>query len=247
MTLDRDGFTVFAWDAAVAAWSAAAHRAALAVAADPAMQACWLRHGATWFVGVDALPNGPDGAIGGMPLHGPWQRHIQLPDTWHPAQLSIIYAGYPKRDTDESEAAHRYRVRRCAAHMDGLLLEDGRRYPREPHAFILGLPLNDSDACPLVVWQGSHLRMKAALRAVIKGRDPRKVDVTDAYKAARAEIFETCTPVAVQAAPGQAILLDRFALHGVAPWKEGMTLPDEGRMIAYFRPQFSDPMEWLRG
>lgn len=247
MTLDRDSFKVFAIDAAVAAWSAAAHRMATAVAADPTMQARWLRHDGTWFVGVDALPNGPDGAIGGVPLQGPWERHVQPPETWHPAQLSVLYAGYPKRDIGDSEAAHRFRVRRCAAHVDGLLLEDGRRYPREPHAFILGLPLNHSDACPLVVWQGSHLRMEAALRAAIGARDPREVDVTDAYKAARAEVFETCTPVAVQAEPGQAILLHRFALHGVAPWQDGMVLPAEGRMIAYFRPHFAEPMDWLRG
>lgn len=247
MTLKQDGFTVFARDAAVAAWSEAALGAALSVVADPAMQARWLRHGGTWFVGVNALPNSPDGTIGGVPLRGPWERHIQRPDKWHPAQLSVMHRGYPQKDPSESEAAQRFRVRRYAAHMDGLLLEDGRRYPREPHAFILGLPLNDSDACPLVVWQGSHLRMKAAMRAAIGVRDPRDVDVTEAYKAARAEVFETCTPVAVQAAPGQAVLLDRFTLHGVAPWQDGTRMPDEGRMIAYFRPQFSNPMDWLRG
>lgn len=247
MTLSGDGLKVFPWNAAVAAWSVAARGAAREVIADPAMRARWLRHGGTWFVGVDALPNGPDGAIGGVPLRGPWERDIKPPEAWHPAQLSVMYRGYPQQDASESDAAHRFRVRRFSAHVDGLLLENGRRYPREPHAFILGLPLNDSNACPLVVWQGSHTRMKAALAAVIGARDPRDVDVTEAYKAARAEVFGTCRPVAVPAAPGQAVLLDRFALHGVAPWQDGTTLPDEGRMIAYFRPQFSDPRDWIRG
>lgn len=244
--LRRDGFTVFAPDAAVAAWSAAAHRAAKAVVADPTMQARWLRHGGTWFVGVDALPSGPDGAIGGVPLRGPWQPLIQPPAIWHRAQLSVIYRGYPQQDESESDAAHRYRVARCGAHVDGLLLENGRRYPREPHRFILGLPLNHSDACPLVVWRGSHLRMRAALRAVIGDRDPRNVDVTEAYKAARAEVFQTCQQVEVRASPAQAVLLDRFALHGVTAWTEGVHLPPEGRMIAYFRPQVADPHDWLR-
>jgi hypothetical protein len=41
--------------------------------------------------------------------------------------------------------------------------------------------------------------------------------------------------------------VDRFALHGVAPWRSGDTAPPEGRMIAYFRPEFDDPTDWFVG
>jgi hypothetical protein len=42
----------------------------------------------------------------------------------------------------------------------------------------------------------------------------------------------------VPAQPGEAVLVHRLALHGVAPWQKGATAPPEGRMIAYFRPEF---------
>jgi len=38
------------------------------------------------------------------------------------------------------------------------------------------------------------------------------------------------------AAPGQAYLLHRLALHGVAPWADGAEASADGRMVAYFRP-----------
>jgi len=244
-TLARDGFMICDYDPRVAAWAAAALDVAKGVAADPAMRDTWLRHGGTWFVGVDALPNDDDGAVGGVPFAGPWD--VPAPGVWHRAQLSVVYPGYPRQDAGDTDAAHRFRVNRSAAHVDGLLLEGGRRFAREPHAFILGLPLNDSAACPLVVWRGSHLAMRAALAACIGDRDPRVVDVTDTYKAARAEAFADCAAVEIVARPGQAVLVDRHAVHGVASWRNGMQVPDEGRMIAYFRPLCADPMDWLRG
>lgn len=243
---ERDGFVVFDADPRVTGWARAAHHAALDVIADPQMRAKWLRHGKTWFVGVDALPNGPDGAIGGATLSGAWENEVTAPKVWHRAQLSVVYDGYPKRDRDESEAAHSFRVKRCAAHVDGLHLEAGRRIIREHHAFILGLPVNDSNACPLVVWRGSHVPMRAALRAAVTG-SPMGVDVTDAYKAARADVFDRYEPIEVQMRPGQAVLVDRFAVHGVAPWRRGMKAPPEGRMVAYFRPECANPNDWLRG
>lgn len=245
MNLSADGFVVFPRDEKLEAWAREAYSAALNVLSDPDMQKAWLRHGGTWFVGVDALPNSPDGSIGGMALRGAWQDLVAPPTHWHQAQLSVTYRGYPAQDQDESDAAHRYRVKRCGAHVDGLLLEDGRRYPREPHRFVLGLPLNDSDACPLVVWCGSHRPMRAALKAHIGDRDPRDVDVTEVYKATRATLFETCTPVEVTAKPGQAILLDRHVLHGIKPWEDNQTMPPEGRMVAYFRPLCDDASDWL--
>lgn len=241
-----DGFTVFAHDDATFAWVQAAYRAAIEVAQDPEKRRTNLRHGETWFVGVDALPNAPDGSVGGVALTGLWRDHITAPDHWHQAQLSIVYPGYPKQDADETDANHRYRITRKAAHVDGLLPigPDKRRYLREPHAFILGLPLNASDAAPLVVWPGSQRIMGAALAEVIGTQDPTDVDLTDAYQAARRAVFARIEPVAVQAMPGQAMLLHRHLLHGVDVWHPDATAPPEGRMIAYFRPEFS-AAEWV--
>lgn len=243
MNLRRDGYVVLDADPRVQLWAEAAERAATTVAADPAVRAQNLRHGETWFVGVDALPNGARGCVDGVPLSGPWQDIVpDLP--MHAGQLSIIYPGYPKRDADQSEANHRYRVIRAAAHVDGLLPEgpQRRRFAREFHAYILGLPLNDVAAAPTVVWPGSHVLMQEALQAAIADRPVAQVDLTDAYHAARARVFDACAPVPIIARPGQSFLIHRFALHGTAPW-DGPA--QQGRMIAFFRPEFSDPQDWL--
>lgn len=63
------------------------------------------------------------------------------------------------------------------------------------------------------------------------------MDVTEIYASARREVFETCPRVALPAAPGEAILLHRLTLHGVAPWAAGATADPMGRAIAYFRPE----------
>lgn len=246
MGLKGDGFTVFDADADVVRWAAAALAVGTALSSDPQIRAANLRHGETWFVGVDALPNDAAGAIDGTPLTGPWRDHITAPDHWHAAQLSIVYPGYPKQDPEESDANHRYRITRYAAHVDGLLPEGParRRFLREPHAFILGLPLNACTAAPLMVWPGSHRIMGDALRATIGTRDPATVDLTEDYQAARRAVFAQITPQPVHATPGQSILLHRHLLHGVAPWAENDSAPPEGRMIAYFRPQ-TDAADWL--
>jgi hypothetical protein len=249
--LARDGWVLFDADPRVAAWTAAAAPVARAIAADPGQRARWLRHGGTWFVGVDVLPNGPDGAMGGVPLAGPWQGLVSdLP--LHPAQVSVIYPGYPGRDPADTGAAHRFRVTRDAAHLDGLLAEgaDKRRHLREPHAWVLGLPLTDcsADASPLVVWEGSHHLVQAAFAKVFAGLAPEvcgDLDVTDIYQATRAQVFATCARRPLPVRPGQAVLLHRHLIHGVAPWAPGATAPAEGRMMAYFRPQFSAPADWL--
>lgn len=250
---EADGVVVFDADPHVAGWARAALPLGIEASQDLALRDAWLRHGGTWFVGVDALANGPDGAVGGVALRGGWEDLVPRPKAWHRAQVSVVYEGFPKRDAGETEAAHAFRINRCGAHMDGLHLERGRRIMREPHAFILGLPLNHSSACPLVVWRGSHVVMRAALgaaigeREVIGAGDPIGADVTEAYKAARARVFERCAPVEIVMEPGQAVLLDRFAVHGVAPWRDGDSAPVEGRMVAYFRPQFEDAQDWLLG
>ncbi len=241
-----DGFRIYAHDDAVLNWSHTVHQVAMKLCQDPEIRTANLRHAATWFVGVDELPNDEDGSVSGVPLAGSWTSDVHAQPHWHRAQISIVYPGYPQQDADESDANHRYRITRKAAHVDGLLPigPTRRRFLREPHAFIVGLPLNVSDASPLVVWPGSHVVMGDAFRAGIAGGDPAAIDLTDIYQAARRAVFDQIDPVQVHAEPGQAILLHRHLLHGVDVWHPSAIAPPEGRMIAYFRPEFS-AAEWL--
>lgn len=241
-----DGYRRFRADDASRAWCRAALGAGRGLVADPQVRAANLRHDGTWFVGVDALPNAPDGSIGGVALDGPWRDAVPVVRRWHRAQLSIVYPGYPGRDAGESDAAHRYRVTRGAAHVDGLLAEGARRrrFPREFHAFILGLPLTSAASAPTICWAGSHRVIARALRVAIGDRAPAEVDVTDAYHAARREVFETCPVVELGGDPGAAFLLHRFTLHGTAPWR-GPAWSEHGRMIAFFRPELPSARAWL--
>jgi hypothetical protein len=238
-----DGFTVFPYEPAVERWAKAAQTVAHGILAKGGER----RHGDTWFVGVDALPNAPDGSIGGVALAGAWREHVTLPPSWHRAQLSVVFPGYPQQDAGESDAAHRFRRNRDAAHVDGLLPEgpQKRRHLREPHGFILGLPLDHMTASPLVVWRGSHQLIRAAFRAVFADTPSAQwgdLDVTEVYQATRRDVFARCERIEVVAAPGQAILLDRHVLHGVAPWAQDAE--GDMRMMAYFRPQVS-VADWL--
>ena len=222
------GWEVFPAEPAVADWVTHALPAARAAVRDPA-HLHWLDCQGTWFIGVDALPNDAAG------------------------QGSVVYPGYPRPRRGESETAARYRVRRDGAHVDGLKPTgpDRRRHVDEPHAWILGLPLTEAsaDAAPLVVWDGSHRIMQAALRRALAGvarADWATVDITEAYQAARREVFETCPRIEIPARPGEAIALHRHCLHGVAPWRDGATAGPDGRMIAYFRPELPGGVaEWI--
>ncbi len=243
-----DGFRVFDHDPRVAAWAQAELVEARKVAADPVMHSADnLRHGQTWFVGVDALHNAAGGSIGGVPLAGPWQDRVSaLP--LHAAQLSIIYAGYPKQDRGESDANHRYRLNRCAAHVDGLLPigRARRRFAQEFHSYILSLPLNDAVHAPTVVWRGSQRIMQAALRRAIGTADPAQVDITDAYQAARKQVFGTCEQVSLELRVGQTALLHPFVLYGTQAWGDAIDPVGEGRMIALFHPECAGgASEWL--
>lgn len=232
---------------AIAAWAAAAGRVARGIVTESRDR--W-RCGGTWFVGLDALPNAADGGMGDVEL--PW-KDIGLPRVpLHPAQLSVTRVGYPRRDEGESEKAFSFRLLRDAAHLDGLLPvgPQKRRMVQEPHGWILGLPLNraDAGASPLVVWEGSHLVMGAALRAAFAGRsdDLENVDITEAYQAARKQALETCPRVELPGQPGEAVILHRHLIHGVAPWAEGASADAPGRMVAYFRPLLPSVADWLR-
>lgn len=246
--LAQRGWVRFPSDPRLRDWARAASLRAEAALADPAL-AHWHQCEGTWFVGVDALDNDARGAVGGVPLAGAAIEALAPLPALHRAQLSAIFPGYPRPRRGEGDAAFRYRRDRDAAHVDGLLPEGAarRRHLREPHAWILGLPLTDTgpDAAPLVVWEGSHHLMRAAFARVFDGTDPEgwgEVDVTDAYQAARREVFATCRRVAVHARPGEAYVIHRLALHGVAPWAAAQGPP---RIIAYFRPELARIADWL--
>jgi len=253
----QNGWNRFPAERAVAEWAAAARVIAQDAMRDPAEQARWLRCGGTWFVGVDTLPNGPDGAVAQSgPLQGralEAARGLYGDLALHRGQVSVTYPGYPRPSQDESEAAFRYRRNRDSAHVDGLLAvgADRRRMLKERHAYILGLPLTETGpgASPMVVWEGSHHIMRDMFTKALAQRpeaDWADIDLTEIYQATRRQVFETCTRVEIVASPGEAYLVHRFALHGVAPWAEGASAPPEGRMIAYFRPElFSGNRDWL--
>ena len=241
----RSGWIKFSYDPALAAWAAVARQVAKTVTADPMMQRQWLQCEGTWFVGVDALPNDPLGCVGGSgPLLGDAVDFIQqrlggLP-ALHPAQLSVMYPGYPRPRANETAAAFKFRQTRDAAHIDGILPEgpERRRKLVEPHAFILGLPLDQtpSGASPLVVWPDSPAIVRRHLKTAFAAQPAApwsSLDITEAYAAARREVFATCPRLELPAQPGEAYLLHRLALHGVAPWRADSA---ERRTVAYFRP-----------
>ncbi|MFN4192436.1 MAG: hypothetical protein ACK4GM_07235 [Tabrizicola sp.] len=236
-------------DPAIAAWARAARAAALDILAGTVEP--W-RCGGTWFVGVDALPNGPDGAIGGTPF--PWEALPLAPEPLHRGQLSVIRPGYPQPSAEESPAAFAFRRDRDAAHLDGLLPigPTRARMVKEPHAWILGLPLTDTAASPLTVWEGSAGILRKALLGALAPHPPEtwgEIDITDAYQTARRQVFASCRRIELPARPGEATLLHRLSLHGVAPWRPEDGAEDgarpEGRMIAYFRPQLASVHDWL--
>jgi hypothetical protein len=178
---------------------------------------------------------------------GAWRNAVPaLP--LHRAQVSIIYPGYPKQDVGESDANHRYRLNRSAAHVDGLLPVglQKRRFAMEYHAYILAIPLGKVAAAPTVVWEGSQTIMQRALREAIGDADPSQVDITDAYQAARREVFDCCPKAPLNITKGQAALLHPFLLHGTDPWDPEIADPDGyGRMVAFFRPDLGDGRAWL--
>ena len=251
--LEARGWVRLGFHTGLQAWARAADALTDDAMADP-RHAQWWDCEDTWFIGVDALDNDAEGRLpDGTELPSELMADIHLRFGRYPlhkAQVSVVRPGYPRPRRGESEAGLRYRRNRDAAHVDGLKMQEGpgrRRAVEEPHAYILGLPLNDApiEAAPMVVWEGSHEIMRAAMTEALAPypvEDWGRVDVTDIYQAARREVFETCERVLVHARPGEAYLLHRLALHGVAPW----AAPEVGdRRIAYFRPAVETVKEWL--
>ena len=256
-TFFRDGWCRFDTDPRVAAWVAAALPAARATVTDPA-HIRWHRYCNTWFAGVNVLPNDKTGAVGNSgPLGGSMVdfivQDLGMRDiAWDRAQVSVCYPGYPQPMPGESETLLRFRRDRDAAHVDGLLREgsERRRFLREYHAFILGIPMVpfSPGASPFVVWRGSHDLIRQAFRKRFADLPPARweaEDVTETYTAARRQVFETCERIPVYARPGETFVVHRLAVHGMARWQEDATAGPDGRMIVYFRPEHGGPQDWL--
>lgn len=245
--LERDGWLLVD-SPALAQWACEAAVAGQAVVA-AAPPGVW-RHGGTWFAGVDALPSDPQGSVPCRPPL-PWGDLPVAPLPLHPAQLSVVRPGYPQPDPEDTGSAFGYRLRRDAAHLDGILPvgPDRRRMVREPHAWVLGIGLwgGAPGAAPTVVWSGSQQVMRAALAPVLLAAPPEAragVDVTEPYTRARRTVFDTCPRVELPLAPGQAVILHRHLLHGIAPWRASGHAAT-GRAVAWFRPLAADVTAWL--
>ena len=120
------GWIHFAEDEALRPWLDAAHAHGMRVLSDPQMRETWLQCEGTWFVGVDALDNAPDGTLDGVALRGRAVDAVSPLLPLHRAQLSVTYPGYPRPRDGEGEAAFRYRRNRDAAHVDGISLLRGQ-------------------------------------------------------------------------------------------------------------------------
>ena len=254
MLLDR-GWHKFPMSQDRRRWAEVAHEKALAISRDPEQIKKWVQCEGTWFVGVEALATDATGALGSMNLDTELADFIASYDIapMPAAQLSIIYPDYPKPRAGDSDAAFRYRRDRDAAHVDGLhaIGTPKRRFLKEAHAFVLGVPLNTADekASPMVVWEGSHIIMQQAFRTALAGRPVDQwphIDLTETYIKARKTVFDACERVIVHAHVGEAYAIHPLSVHGVAPWDKDAQAPEEGRMIAYFRPEFKDWSHWLR-
>ena len=242
----RDGFVRFAVPG-LDEWLAAARRLTMEAMTGVADDHPQWRCGGTWFVGLDLLPNDGAGDLPGAVLPPDLPRRVEeysgygLPLS--AAQVSIVRPGYPVDDGSEAPAAARFRRNRAGAHVDGVKPRGPEKSRRveEFHAFVLGLPLDPvkEGNAPLAVWKGSHRIMGPALAAAGAGEG---ADVTEAYKAARKSVFETRARVHLTGEPGDAWLLHRHLLHGVAPW-DGPAGAD--RRVAYFRPELPDAAAWL--
>ena len=251
------GWCKFARDPAMVRWIANALPHARETLHNPAQKE-WLRYQGTWFAGVNALPNDshgrlPDGpALAGAVIEFIADELGFSEIAWDRAQVSVCYPGYPKPMQGETEAQHNFRVRRDAAHVDGLLGkgEPKRRFLEETHAFILAIPMAQAspDVAPFVIWEGSQEIMREAFQSVLNGVPPEKwgeIDLTDIYVETRRTCFESCRRVEIHALPGEVYLAHRLSLHGVAPWADTATAGPDGRMICYFRPELANRQAWL--
>jgi hypothetical protein len=251
------GWLQFGYDAILLDWVEKALPSAR-VAVQSKSNARWLRCGNTWFAGVNVLPNSAGGAVGDAgELQGVAMDFIRhslgiTGFVLDRGQVSVCYPQYPQPMETESAAAYRYRRDRDAAHVDGLLPEGPgrRRFLREYHGFILGIPMNrfSRDCSPFVVWEESHELIRAAFKSRFQGIAPelwKDEDITETYQSARQKVFDCCKRVEVAVKPGHAFVVHRLTVHGTAPWGKTAVADSDGRMICFFRPEIDGPQQWL--
>lgn len=251
----ENGWCLFDYDDVLADWIRVTLPEARATVSDPRHQQ-WLRHDGTWFAGVNVLNNDVQGKVqNGRRLQGSAVTFIEQQLGYgllslDKAQLSVCYPGYPKQGKDESIAAHGYRLRRDAAHVDGLLKHNGQRYCREYHDYILAIAMVEfsHDAAPFVVWRGSHEMVRQALQKELHNHPPERwadIAITQVYTDIRKQVFEQCERLELDLKPGQAFLGHRLLLHGTAPWQAKASASADGRMICFFRPASLSIEQWL--
>jgi len=253
------GWCHFEFDTRLMSWVQSALPAAHASVLDEENKQ-WLRCGGTWFAGVNVLRNSSDGSVDSKPRVKLQCDAVDFVTqglglsgfVWDKAQVSVCYPGYPQPMEGETDAAFKFRRDRDAAHVDGLLPEgeDRRRFLREWHGFVLAIPMLDYDAgaSPFVVWEGSHEVVRQAFQCFFQGKHPNdwcSLDMTEVYHEVRHQIFKSCERVEVHAKPGEAYLVHRLALHGMAPWKTAENSSCKERMICYFRPEVGGIEGWL--
>jgi len=251
------GWRQFRFDPLIYNWIEKSLGAARDCLCDPS-NSDWFRYQNTWFAGVNVLGNDRHGAVpDGPPLGGEAIDFIAhtlgMRDVeWDSAQVSVVFPGYPRPEKSEPEAAHRYRLLRDAAHVDGIqrVGSGRRRFLGETHAFILGVPMlkTQREAAPLVVWEGSHEIVRQTLQAAYSGSAVEHwpgIDITEIYQAMRRRIFDSCKRVEIWTPPGGTYLVHRLALHGMASWPDKSCQTEDARMICYFRPSVITMRDWL--
>ena len=250
---EHKGWIKFKFDQRVAHWANAANSKITSKLKNKEIFDNNLTCQGTWFVGVDALENDTDGALGEISLSGPFESLMKRTEArgLHAAQVSIIFEGYPKPRDQESESSFNFRLKRDAAHVDGLIADfpGGPRKLKEPHAYVLGIPLNQAPkgASPVVVWEGSHHIISKAFSSLFMNRDPEEwadLDVREVYTQTRKSIFEKCKRRVLHANLGESYMIHRLCLHGISAWDFEIKNFNEGRKIAYFRPELQHLARW---
>ena len=247
---EQNGWIKFKYDPKLDNWLKSVSRAVFSEIHNNNNKKNWLRYQGTWFAGVRVLKNDNRGIVNNGPEldinSSRWAlKQLKVKNVkWDPAQVSVCYPGYPMPREEESKAAFKYRLKRDAAHVDGLhpVGKEKIRKLKEQHAFIMGIPVTISSkkASPLVVWEGSHKIVKYYFEKEFFDIDPKdwkNIDITKSYHKAREVIFESCKRVEIHAVPGESYIIHRMALHGVAPWDGRANSGKEGRVIIYFRPE----------
>ncbi len=249
------GFCLFEHDAAILNWVDSVLPAARK-AVKAKQNQHWFRHGDTWFVGVNVLPNDRYGRLSNGPrLTGTAVNFIEKVITKKSlnldrAQISVCYPEYPLPSSDESDSAFAYRLRRDAAHVDGIMRQGEHRYLVERHDYIFALPVTQfsHDAAPFVVWKGSHKIIQAALSNFLAGFPVAQwntVPVNDVYNEARKKVFADCQRIELALKPGQSFVGHRHILHGTASWGSSASSGPDGRMLCFFRPESFSIKQWV--